>query len=198
MNLLTLLLVSSAAAQPCPDVGALAQRAWASYQLAELESAQHDLRLAYVSLECHRRVVGNDELLRLGRLDALIALSRGDARAMELAIRRTLAVRHDSSARPPAEHGAKLKRLWDALRPQTAIITIEAEGGGTVWIDGRPIPPEEGLTVAAGLHLIQIEGGPQLVSSVANIAADRVLVTGLGPGPGPVEQAPPPLAPMAP
>lgn len=195
-NLLTLLLVSSASAQPCPDAGVLVRRAWSAYQLAEIAAAQGDVRLAYASLECHRRVVGNDELLQLGRLDGLVALSRGDARAMELAIRRSIAVRHDTAARPPDEHGPKLKRLWDTIVDQTPIVTIGAEGGGTVWVDGRAIPSGSSLSVAAGLHLVQIEGGDRLSGRVMTVEADRVIQTGLGGAEPVAEQHPVPLVPV--
>ncbi len=184
--LLAVLLSSPAVAQPCPDVGAQVESAWSSYQLAELEAAKQALTVALDALSCQPRVVAPVELLSLYRLDALVSLTQDDRKGMVYATLRAVAAEH-VDGRPPEMYGPELQAQYDAWAQRLGgqLVTVSVDGGGTVWVDGRPATATQPLQVAEGEHLIQIEGAEGLVSQVRELVASEVIATGL-PGPSPV------------
>ena len=190
MAFLQLLVLKTAIAAPsCPDIGITVDQGWALYQGAELDSAKALIDASIGSLSCQPRVVGRAELLELFQLSALVALSLNDGPSMDLALERALATDH--TARPPEGHGPELQGRWDRLAAERAsnLVTVEFQAPGFVWVDGRAVSADRPLAIAAGLHVVQIEGPMGTDTQIVPIEQDVVL---LGNGDQQISARPPP------
>ncbi len=190
------LLVSLALAAPCGEAPPLPERvqgAFREYNDAEVEAAKDILAEAYTELVCHRRVVTSAELLDLYRADGLVSISLSDNKGAVYATLRAVAVDHASGA-PPEAYGPYLRELYDtwASRAATELIEVAVHGGGTVYVDGRPLVHGVPVATTAGEHLVQIEVGGVYRNEVLDLTDDHVVVTGTPPPPGAVAPAPAP------
>jgi len=175
LNGLVLALMESAAAQPCPALQERVQAAWDSFEVAELDSAAALITEAASELSCHTEIVQAEDLLALYRLQALLALTAEDREAMEAATRRAVAVQHVDGS-PPEKFGPELSELYGvwAERAASELIDVSVDGAGGVWVDGRAAP----VTVARGVHLLQIELPDAVASQVVELLADHTVATG--------------------
>lgn len=187
------MLWSIAIAWACPPTGGEVARARAAFDDAEVELAGAVLEQAVAQLGCQTSVVDPQALLELYRLDGLVQLSRLDEKSAVYATIRAVTV--DPEAPPPASYGPDLAALYavwsDRLRSATAV--VEAEGGGTVFVDGRPLAPGERRSVLQGEHVIQVLGPGGLRSEVRDLTGDLVVRTGIPAAPtaiGPEQPAP--------
>ena len=187
--MIAILPLAEALALPCPDVGVLADRAWGSFQLAEIDEAQVAIDEAIASLGCQPRVVSTTELLELFQIQALLALSSGDDATMDLALRRAVATDHLAAL--PESHAPELQQRWRELAETLPRIEVSAWGQGSTWIDGRPLAPGQPLEIVAGLHLIQRLEAGRLDTELGPLEADAHLG-------GAPELAPPPPGPSLP
>ena len=191
------LLVQLASAG-CTDLAGHVAEAQALYDDAELEDAKTRIADAYESLGCQGRVITSDELLSLFRLDGLVSLSLEDPKGATYATIRAVAVDHQSGE-PSERYGpllADLYQTWvDRLADSTVYVRVS--GGGTAWVDGRPVDGTGLLVVAAGEHLIQVDAGGTLRSELVDLQEDHLVNTGVpGPGPVPLPAAETPPAPI--
>ncbi len=169
---------SAAPASHTPVQGARAQEiadlvddAQVLFDDAETEDAALLLDKAIGMLPELGEVLPTDTLLRLYRLRAVVAIAEGDEdKANEYAER---AVVIDPIAAPPPTYGPVLrnrhKELASALR--TRRVKVKVKGGGRAWIDGVEADPL-GYEVTPGSHLVQVEDGSGISSSVKDIPYD--------------------------
>jgi hypothetical protein len=189
-----ILLFSSAVALACPPTAAEVARARAAFDDAEVEAAGRLIEAAVEDLGCQTEVVQTATLLALYRLDGMVALSRMNEKSAVYATIRAVTV--DPGDAPPPEYGpelADLHRVWsDRLSSATAVLDVN--GGGTVYVDGRPVTHGGRLTVLQGEHVVQVVNGQGLVSDVRDVTGDLTVNTGLpapiGPNPVPLDEVP--------
>ncbi len=177
------LLASLALAAPCDEAPPLHQRveaAWMQYNDAEVQAAKQLLAEAYTELVCHQRVVTSVELLDLYRADGLVSISQSDNKGAVYATLRAVAVDHASGA-PPEAYGPYLSELYAtwASRAGAELIEVAVDGGGTVYVDGRPVVYGVPLATTAGEHLIQIDANGMFRNQVLDLTANHVVSTGL-------------------
>jgi hypothetical protein len=212
--LIIVFLSAMAMAAPCdqaPLLSVRTQAAWDQYNDAEVAAAKAVLVEAYQELSCPQAVVTSSQLLDFYRLDGLVSISQSDQKGAIYATLRAAAVDHVSGA-PPEAYGPYLAELYETWASRLAVAPIEVsvDGGGAVYIDGRPVVYGAPLSVAAGEHLVQIEAGGVFRNSVLDLAADHVVATGVPlpegalapatvvPAPAPVVPQPAPVAAPAP
>lgn len=208
------LLLQTAWGASCPE-GVLPLReqldaAWAQYNDAEVQAAEALVQVATEQLPCQTQVVPTADLLDLYRLDALISITVNDNEGAVFATLRAVAVQHEGAV-PDSSYGPYLIELYEtwSLRLGGALVKVGVDGGGQVWVDGRPLQAPQVLGVAQGEHLIQVEAHGGVSSQLLDLRADHLIVTG-APGPtsafvaapaAPPAAAPAPLpepVPMAP
>lgn len=163
----------------CPDLQVLVRSAQADFDDAEVDRAASSIDAAYQSLTCQTTVVTTEQLLSLYRLDALVSLAQGDRKSAQYAVIRSVVA--DPDAAPPESYGPELTDLHETWRArlQGTEASVRIEGGGRVWIDGRPVTRGSGNTVVQGEHLLQFNGASGWTSEVRDVGLDTRIDTGL-------------------
>jgi len=189
-------LLTIAFGAPCteaPPLEARVEEAWRLYNDAEVEAAKDVLAEAYTELVCPQRVVTSAELLDLYRADGLVSISLSDNKGAVYATLRAVAADHDDGA-PPEAYGPYLAELYEtwASRAGAELIEVAVDGGGTVYVDGRPVAYGVPIATTAGEHLVQLESGGTYRNEVLDLTSNHVVVTGLPLPPGAVVPASPP------
>lgn len=170
----------SALAQPCPGLAEQVEAGWEAFYDAELQRAAEFVVQANQSLGCQSMIVTPDELLRLYRLDALLAITNGDQKVATYATIRAVVL--EPELEPPAELGpdlAEIHATW-AGRLAQAEVEVRVGDGGEAWVDGRPVTLGSPLLVIAGEHLLQMRGPEdQIVSRVVEFDENQSIETGI-------------------
>lgn len=190
--LLSFLLPALACEPTAERVG----KARALFEDVELEQARTETTAALEELHCQTEVVERGTLLELYRLDAQVAMANLDKKAATYATIRSVAV--DPTAVPTADYGpdlAALHKLW-AKRLGNSRIMLSVSGGGIVYLDGLPLRQGERMATVPGEHLVQIDSGTAVISTVTDLDKDQAVITGIA-APS-VAPDPRPLAPPTP
>ena len=91
---------------------------------------------------------------------------------------------------------AELHQLWTA-RMAKSTVRLSVSGGGIVYLDGLPLTQGQTRDAVRGEHLVQIDAGTSIVSTVTDLDRDQAVITGLvaptNPVPMPTVPAPVPL-----
>ncbi|TNE88751.1 MAG: hypothetical protein EP330_13605 [Deltaproteobacteria bacterium] len=119
--------------------------------------------------------MSSDVLLRMYRLDALVAITESDRKGAVYATIRVVTI--DPDAAPDPELGPELgdmHQTWSARLAEN-VIRVAYQGDGTAWVDGREVT-KPWIEVYAGEHLFQYDGPDGWVSRVRE--ADKSLTLG--------------------
>jgi hypothetical protein len=165
----------------CSDPAERTAAAWAQYGKAEVEAARQEVAAGHAALLCQTAVVTPRTLLELYWLDALVALSADDKKAMVYATLRAIAADH-VGGRPPADYGPDLQSVYDTwlVRMQEELLDVTVVGGGAAWVDGREVTSARPLQVVEGEHLVQLPGPDgTVVSRIEEWSGDQTVATGL-------------------
>jgi hypothetical protein len=152
--------------------------AWEAFDDAEVQKAREVLDMAVESLPCQTEVVDNSELLEMFRLQALVALAVEDKEGAVFWTIRTVGA--NSRADPPADLGPELGALYEtwSARLLQATVAVSVVGGGTVFVDGRPVTEYTPLDVVEGQHLVQVTLEGALVTATNELDGDLSIATG--------------------
>ena len=187
-----------AIAWACPPTVDRVAEAKALFNDAELEAARQKTQEGLDELGCQTQIVDRGTLLELYRIDAQIALANLDKKGATYAAIRAVVV--DPMSIPPPSYGtelAELHQLWTA-RMAKSTVRLSVSGGGIVYLDGLPLTQGQTRDAVRGEHLVQIDAGTSVVSTVTDLDRDQAVITGLvaptNPVPMPTVPAPVPLA----
>lgn len=171
-----------AVGQACPDLEAQTVEALSRYDEGEVDAAKSAVAVGYASLTCQTRIVPTTVLLDLYRVDALVALTLDDPKAMVYATIRAVAAQHEGG-RPPSDFGPDLQTQYDtwSARLKQDLVTVSVIDSGTAYVDGREVNASRPLLVVEGEHLIQVPNASGVVSSrIAELSGDYPITTGIG------------------
>lgn len=182
LSLMFVVFAVPAAAEACPDLEAQTAQALARYDEGDVEAAKSAVAIGYASMACQPTIVPTAVLLDLYRVDALVALTLGDPKAIVFATVRAVAAQHEGG-RPPAKFGPDLQAQYDtwSARLKQDLVTVQVVDAGTAYIDGRAVDAARPLQVVEGEHLVQVPGPDGIVKSrVVELSGDYPITTGIG------------------
>jgi hypothetical protein len=189
-----LLLIARALALDCPSPAAALDVAERSVLYADLDACGSALAQVELAFACGPPAEARD-LTRFWLVEGAYYLDKGDVAGAGLAFggARRLAPGVWIEALGPERRAA-----YDAPLPSgVGTIVVDADPGGTTWIDGVVVSPP--VVVAVGEHLVQhgAEGQPRYACLVSISAGQNhhVLVPAVEPSPAPAP-APAPPAPL--
>lgn len=187
------MLLLATAAFACPPTAEGVEAARALFQDAEIDDARQVTQQTLDELACQTQVVERGVLLELYRLDAQIALANLDKKGATYATIRSVVV--DPASVPTADYGpelADLHTVW-AERLAGSSIELSVSGGGIVYLDGLPLQEGERMRTVRGEHLVQIDAGMSVVSTLTDLDQDQTVITGL-PSREPQQPSPSPVS----
>ncbi len=172
------LLIGTAAAQGCPDLGETLREATSAIDEVRLEDAQVLLDRGTDGLECQTEVVNSLTLVGLYQSAGAVEYFLGNFNEADDAFARAIAVAPASRLDPA--YGEGPATIYEKLREATLSASAGSLTGPEpveAWVDGRPLSADYPLDIPPGFHLIQVatpSGG--LLNTVHRIAPGEALV----------------------